>query len=97
MADGSEISVQSLHQLEAVYDTLVNCGNIIATKSDNLESLKRDLSRVWEDEKGDEFGDVINALLGLNDEALKQLKQECDKLWAYIEKLRIALGVEVKQ
>ena len=97
MADANEISIDKLQQLEAVYETLVNCGNVIATKSDDLELLKRELSRVWEDEKGGEFGDVINALLGLNDEALKQLKQECDKLWAYIEKLRIALGVEVKQ
>lgn len=92
-----EINIKNLGQLEAVYEVLVNSGNTIAAKSDDLETLQRELSHVWEDEKGEEFREVIRALLDVNDEALEQLKIECDKLSAYIEKLRVALGVEVKQ
>ncbi|MBQ7176291.1 MAG: hypothetical protein IJS08_02660, partial [Victivallales bacterium] len=59
--------------------------------------LQNELSQVWEDGKGEEFKEVINSLLQLNGEALAQLANESNKLSNYIETLRIALGVEIKQ
>ena len=91
------IIIKDLNQLKAVNETLINCGNVLANKSDELEVLQRELNQWWEDSKGDEFGEVIRLLLQLNDEALYQLGQECRKLTAYIEGQESAHGVEVKQ
>ena len=92
-----EVSIRDLKQLEAVYATLVNCGCTIASKSDDLEILQKELSGVWEDGKGEDFKEVVLSLIQLNTEAIEQLKGECLKLSAYIEKLRAAQRVEVKQ
>ena len=91
------IIIKDLNQLKAVNETLINCGNVLANKSDELEVLQRELNQWWEDSKGDEFREVIRLLLQLNDEALDQLGQECRKLTAYIEGQESAQGVEVKQ
>ena len=95
--DTGETSIKDLGQLEAVYGTLVNCGCTISSKSDDLAILQNELSRVWEDGKGEEFKEVIYSLIHLNEEAMEQLKSECLKLSNYIDDLRGALGVEVRQ
>ena len=93
----AEYSIKDLEQLVAVNETLLSCGRAIAGKSDDLSALQKELSQVWEDGKGEEFKEVINSLLQLNGEALEQLANEIGKLSDYIEKVRIALGVEIKQ
>ena len=62
-------------------------GKKLNTQNGDLEHCRSVLSRIWKDDRGREFGEVIKKIVKLNDETIISLQGAIKELQVIYEKL----------
>lgn len=74
-------------------------GKKLKSQTDDLEHCRSVLSRIWKDDRGQEFGEVIKKIVKLNDETVVSLKGAINELQDIYRKLveidRVGKGIGI--